>query len=242
MGCFDDIVVWCFFSPYNSSEWDTTERGEGRGGGAPCSIDPAARSADDRSASTSAEEVVSVEYSRPAASSGVTAEVEEEEELAAELLGEAGEGEEEHCQALGEFFSLTALGFQLASDVSAIRRGEPSALQCVTMPVVKALGKCKTRPERQQIVDALRGTGGGAALGRERLCPLVEAAGGRPLPPHPSLPTSPAPSFTRLTERSALLPARGFRRAWRWRLGWWRRRGDESRRRRSCRTPTTRSC
>ena len=121
----------------------------------------------------------------------------------------AGEGEEEHCQALGEFFSLTALGFQLASDVSAIRRGEPSALQCVTMPVVKALGKCKTRPERQQIVDALRGTGGGAALGRERLCPLVEAAGVRPASPTSLL--SHIPHFIHAPNRaSALLSGQGF--------------------------------
>ena len=88
-----------------------------------------------------------------------------------------GDGEEEHVKALGEFARKTSLGFQLASDVAAVRRGDPSTLRCVTMPVVKALGKCKTRPERQAIVDALRNGGAGS---KGDLCSMVEQAGGFP--------------------------------------------------------------
>ena len=81
-----------------------------------------------------------------------------------------GAGEEEHIEALGEFARKTGLGFQLASDVESLRSVDKQT-DCVTMPVVKALGKCKTRTERQAIVDALFGR-------RGDLVALVEAAGG----------------------------------------------------------------
>lgn len=81
-----------------------------------------------------------------------------------------GAGEAEHIEVLGEFGRKTGLGFQLASDVQALRSADvPTG--CVTMPVVKAIGKCRTRTERQAIVDAVCGR-------RGDLVALVEEAGG----------------------------------------------------------------
>ena len=89
----------------------------------------------------------------------------------AQIGAVGGAGEEEHVRALGEFARKTGLAFQLASDVTCLRSGDAATLRCVSMPVVKALGKCKTRPERQAIVDVLRS-------GKGDLGALVEQAGG----------------------------------------------------------------
>ena len=90
----------------------------------------------------------------------------------------AGEGEPKHVEALGEFFRLTCLGFQLASDVSAIKAGAGSGkegLGCVTMPVVKALSRIKGRPERAQLYKQVMNGGGG---GGKSLLENIEKNGG----------------------------------------------------------------
>ena len=81
----------------------------------------------------------------------------------------AGEGQQLEVDALGEFFRLTCLGFQMASDVAAYKSGGDCG-KCMTMPVVKALARLKSRPERQQLVkQAMQGGGGGGRSLKENI-------------------------------------------------------------------------